>query len=225
MNRQAPLLKIMLATAITFLAFPLSSTSAFGSENHYFVMMFAYKNHFDIRQAHTYAAFVHMQGKEGQDARVEESDSWNIEQVTISWLPESLPMCLICRPVVGHNYTLSETFQIGLDAGADLYELPTIEVSAELFENAVAQVTNLNSGGVEWVTLDRRWRPAAVNCLHAVSDVNLVSGPLYSGTANGVAGSSEALQWFSPYQVPSISIPDWLPSLLGVDQYPVNQIE
>lgn len=214
------MLRLLIALILTSVAAPLARAA----ESHYYVMMFAYKNHVDLRQAHTYATFMHLQSKDGVQADPEDSTAWDAEQVTISWLPAELPMCILCRPVTGYNYSLEGTFQIGLDAGADLYELPTIEVQQELFANAVDQVNTLASGAVEWVTFDRGTRPDAVNCLHAVSDVNRVSGPLYSGVANGVEGSREALGWFEAYRVYGGAIPTWLPAAMGVGNYPVSYV-
>ena len=190
---------------------------------HFYLMTFAYQSETDIRQAHTYAQFVHATGRDSRPGSptLDDASQWDTEAVTISWLPRELPMCISCPPVPGHNYTLPETFRIGIAAGARLWQLPSIEVSRALYENAVAHAYNLERG-TQWVTLDINTRPQAVNCLHAVSDVNTVSGPLYSGFAHGVPGSQAALRHLAVYEVPGAPSPRWLDERFGLQREPLN---
>jgi hypothetical protein len=199
----------------------LLSRPARAEQRHFYVTVFAYQSETDIRQAHTYAAFTAITGATG--AALDDEHAWQRQGVVISWLPRELPMCISCPPVPGHNYTLPETFRIGIASGARLWALPTIEIGEDLYASAVAQNERLTGHGVLWVTVDPATRPKALNCLHAVSDVNRKTGPLYSGFLHGVPGSQLTLRHLAAgNEITGAPIPRWLPHALQLDQFPLN---
>ncbi len=116
------------------------------------------------------------------------------EKVTISWLPApghfggltglQVPSL---RAVPGNNYSLGQTLGFAAALGEPVSRFGPYEISLPLYDAAKRQVAHLQSGRVDYKMLDRFTRPAAVNCIHAASDI---AGFVDTGTLRGDDASS-----------------------------------
>src|SRR5262249_38770512 len=76
-----------------------------------------------------------------------------------------------------------------------------------LYDRAVAQVARLQAGAVQYKAVDLGYRPGtALNCIHAVSDIDPDNGLLETGTDYGDEATylvaHHLMRWLiNPYQV------------------------
>ncbi len=171
------------------------SAAAIQAEERYFVVFFASQNQRNApRFSHTFATFFKVDQEESNGVQIETSES-----ATISWLPSNGVVRLLQRPVAGRNFTLDETLDWAKRLGLATTARGPFEISKELYERALERKTWLESGRVAYKALDRRFRPeAAINCIHAVSD--LLPGPLLdTGTARGEPATAMVANHFRPW--------------------------
>ena len=105
-------------------------------------------------------------------------------QVTISWMPAAR----VGGVIPGRNWTQAETLAHAHRIGAQVFQWGPYPCSADLWERARQQATELSSGRVQYVALDRRTRPGAMNCISAVL---MVTGErVWTRTAHGHKASA-----------------------------------
>jgi hypothetical protein len=215
-------MRVLAAVAVA-LAAGAGAPPAPARDAYYLVVFAAQNGELAVdRASHDFAAFVHMDrsllaapGRPAPGA---------VETVTISWLPARLPICVTClEPVPGHNYGLRETLLIEERAGLRLSQWGPFEVDAELFAMAKAQREHLEAGGTSYIVWDRGWRPQALNCIHAVSDVDTTRPPLATGVALGDAAGWALVRYFMPRVRDRPGGGERLRRILGVDDVPVQQ--
>lgn len=172
---------------------------ALQAEERYYVVLFASQNSSNqARMSHTFAAFLKIDREEDPRNRVH----WETAQsATISWLPASGSFRLLQRPVAGRNYTLQESLAWAEERGLHTTVRGPFEIGKDVYDRAVKQKQRLESGAVAYKALDRRFRPgAAVNCIHAVSDI--LPGPLLmTGGARGDQATAMVANHYRPYLV------------------------
>jgi hypothetical protein len=140
-------------------------------------------------KSHTFATFFLI--RDGQP----------VDKVDISWMPapgyfagfsdRDMPPF---KEVPGHNYTLHETLMIATEQGRKLSRFGPYESRLELFELAQRMATRLASGQVEYKMLDPGFRPDAVNCIHAVTDIG---GYVDTGMKYGDRASRSVIDHFA----------------------------
>ncbi len=174
----------------SLVAVVLCLTSQVQAADRYFMIMFASQGDPPMpRTSHTSATFIKTSGS-GQ------LNTDKVEVHTISWLPASAviePVRL--RPVPGKNFDLLGTIAYAKALNTPTWSWGPFAVKKELYDRALKQVANLNSGSISFIVLDRRFRgQGASNCIHAVADVDLDHGFIETGLAHGKAASEEVLK-------------------------------
>jgi uncharacterized protein (TIGR03000 family) len=168
--------------SLLFLALPV-----FEADAKFYVTYYSYQsNPHKIRYTHTFAHFV-------------KTTPLGAEEQTISWMPASLRIAVLRRqPEPGVNLSLGETFQLAQSIGARVTNQGTFEITRDLYERAANQVKYLRSGQVQYKCVDSRFRGAASNCIHAVSDLG---GYLDTGTQSGDAATAAVVRHLDAYVV------------------------
>jgi hypothetical protein len=122
------------------------------------------------------------------------------ERVVISWLPapgyfagsSQLEMPPV-RIVPGQVYDFAQTAKFARGLGQEINRHGPYPITRALFDAAVRQREALQSGRVAYKMLDGRFRPQAVNCMHAISDI---AGFHDTGLLRGTEGTQDILRFF-----------------------------
>jgi hypothetical protein len=161
------------ATVLGLVAFTLYSPSAFADEPtpRYYLLLFGGKaERLRPQTAHTFATFV---------KAVPDKEGCVLEQFTISWLPERMPVRpfrLTAEP--GRNYGLHETLNLFSTGRQELGLWGPYEIRDEWYGQALAHKQTLDGGAVRFQTMDRAgWmarsrqprRPDISHCVHAIT--------------------------------------------------------
>ena len=130
--------------------------------------------------SHTFATFVKVTG-EGPD-----KTKYGIDSHTISWMPRSLHVIVLRRPEEGVNLDLKDTMRHAKAIKSEVSMWGSFHIKKELYERALRQEIRLQKGDIDYKVLDIRFRPdSAMNCIHAVCDIDMDNGLLETGTAYG----------------------------------------
>lgn len=184
------------------------------AEDRYYMLMFASQANPNIPPAsHTFALFVKVNGLGHPPVQGQ------IETTIISWMPASLRIEPLERnPEPGKNFSLAETLQWSATVNATVSMWGPYPIKKELYDMAVKQVQHLNSGRVQYLCLDKKWRgKGATNCIHAVSDLDVTQPLLRTGLARGNEASEIVLSHFDPHILPSRESNRWLVDRLGLN--------
>lgn len=202
---------VLLASTNLFLATP----SALADSDRYFVILFGIQSQIHRQpRAHCMATFV----------RVHESDlpttKVTLEQHTISWYPETEHRFILTPPERGINRTLEESLNIAVDKKLRVEMHGPFEIQAPLFEKAVAQKEWLESGAVLWKALDLTTRPKgyAINCVHAVSDVD-TDERYCGGPTWGILAGRQIVTHFKRWMICPEKTHPWVAESLGLCRY------
>lgn len=129
--------------------------------------------------SHTFAVFCKCEGDKIVESR------------TISWMPQTLDIKVLKRdPEQGVNLTYKQTYDIAAKNGYTLFFRGPYKVEPELYRKACEQATELESGKVLYKAGDGATRPHAVNCIHAVADIDREYGYLKTGANWGSSATS-----------------------------------
>jgi hypothetical protein len=202
---------------LTFLA----SASPARSEERYYLLVFGSQSCPKIpRFTHTWATAVRA-SIDDQSRQV-----CRVEAFTISWYPATLRIRpWVLRPEPGVNLELHDTIRLVLHHKEEVAVWGPYEISQELFARYVAQKAQLESGVMQYQTIDPiRLCSNVIDCIHAVSDVDPISDwrryPLGRG---GEIASQQIVNMIhcrgrvlNPGQNN-----DWLLAALGLNQYPL----
>ncbi len=183
------------------------------SQDRYYMLVFAAQAEPNVvRRSHTCALFVHV------GAPVKEATQRQLETHCISWMPKSMviqPLHMIPEP--GVNLNLNSTLDWARSVHARVSMWGPFAIRKDLYEKAVARQKKLESGVIEYLCMDRRYRgELATNCIHAVTDFDHNSPSLDTGTAYGKAASEQVVDYFRPYLMSDASPTDWLVDQLGL---------
>jgi hypothetical protein len=111
--------------------------------------------------SHTFAVFCRCDKQNIQDMK------------TISWMPQSMSVRAANGPAEpGVNLSYGQTLNLCARTGYHVQFYGPHKVSPELYRRACERIIELDSGKVQYKWNDSGTRPQAVNCLHAVSDVD-----------------------------------------------------
>lgn len=190
---EAAMRKFMLTCLCCVLAMP-----SLRADERYFVVLFASQGpNGDARRTHTFATFLKVDiGEPDEDGEI---PTQTMETTTISWLPASGSIRVLAPSEVGRNFGLQETLEWAKDNGTSTSARGPFEITREIYERAVKQKQRLESGAVAYKVIDRRFRTgAALNCIHAVSDI-IPGSLLMSGTARGESATDMVAQHFRPH--------------------------
>lgn len=193
------------------------------SGEHYYAIIFGSQSSPKLlRYTHTWATFVRVVG-EGNDPR-----GYQVEQHTISWLPESLDVrTWAFLPEKGVNLDLYAT----LDAVSRDRESVTMwgpfEIIGPVYERSLRVKAILDSGAAEYRAISTPRNLLVSDCIHAVAAVDPVFGrghyPLIrvgKPASRYIARQVMTRSLFDQYQTDA----SWLIPRLGLDRYPIEII-
>ncbi|MFL5339676.1 MAG: hypothetical protein ACJ8F7_05865 [Gemmataceae bacterium] len=160
------------------------------------------------RVSHTFGAFV----------RLPDGDANRLELKVINWMPRTLQIePLRMYPQAGTNLNLPASLQWAKSVDSKVTMWGPYEVRKPLYDMAVQQANKLSSGGLEYQLNDRRSRgQGAANCIHALSDLDVLQPPLETGTECGNDATLLVLTHFRKYIVPTDESMDWLTTRLNL---------
>ncbi len=187
------------------------------AEKHYMVVFSWQAAPARARNAHTFATFVNVADDVGSD------DGPRIESHTISWLPRSLSIVVIRRfAEEGVNLDLQGSLDFAKKNNARITAWGPFEVQKELYERALRQIDRLNSGEIAYKAIDRRFRDMALNCMHAVADIDTDNGILSLGSAYGEEASARVAQHLRRWMIDPKRTSPWVAEQLGLGDYDVR---
>jgi len=159
----------------------VSQQSALENQTAYYFYLFAYEGPKNKAQdSHTFASFVRVAPNKKQ--------YWS----TISWLPKHFyktkKICVFkdlleaarfeigqnpCGPEEGTNYSLGQTLQMASETQKKVTAWGPYKIDEAFYKTGQDRIHYLNSGAVKYLADDRttRRKGIAVNCMHAVSDL------------------------------------------------------
>ena len=178
---------------------------------HYYMMIFsAQAASREPRRTHSFATFVKATGT-GDSAQ-----DYRTEFHTISWMPRSLNIVILrARPEPGVNLDLQSSLRWAESMGCRVSMWGPYQIQKELYDRAVEQEARLNSGGVLYKALDRRFRPGtASNCIHAIADLDIDNGLLRSGQGRGEEASQMVAEHLTRWMIDPGQTHAWVASRL-----------
>lgn len=140
--------------------------------------------------SHSFALFV----------RVTEGGA--VEGRQISWMPRDAQWSVLAGPEPGMNADIPFTLARAQAAHLLIRRWGPYEIRPELYARAACRAAELESGRLLYKSLDLATRPAcAVNCVHAISDLDVDRGWLHTGSLRGFGASRALLEHLRPWVV------------------------
>ena len=172
----------------------------------YYMIVFGQQDGADRPDSsHTFATFVKTTG-EGAD-----KTNYTFASHTISWMPASLHVKLLRRPEEGVNLDLKNTLRHAKAVKCQVCMWGPFHIKKELYDSALRQQARLHKGDIDYKALDLRFRPdSAMNCIHAVCDIDTNKGLLETGTACGNDASFLVLKHLSRWIIDYNGTHDWI---------------
>jgi hypothetical protein len=189
------------------------------SNDLYFMLLFSQQSDPPApRLSHTFAAFVQARRAPGQK-------DYRLETHSISWLPATLDVRLLRRPEQGRNLGLKASLENARSAGTRISMWGPFQIPKQLYDRALKQETRLNRGELLYKALDGALRPEreAVNCFHAVADIDTERGLLETGTAHGDAATEMVAQHLRRSIIDPERTHDWVADRLGLKNYTITR--
>ena len=209
------LTRIALIAVLSFLGMLWRASIAQTQGRHY-VTIFAYQS--DPKQpktSHTFAVFTCATGDRN-------SKEEKIENHTISWLPTSLDVDITkFEPEQGTNLDLPTTLKLASTQELRVSTWGPFRIKKELFDLALQRVEQLKLRKLKFIVLDGLLadRSVAVNCIHALSDLDPMKPGLNTGAAHGEAASKLVVEHLRPSFLTSKEDTAWLRNLLGLQKF------
>lgn len=171
---------------------------------------------FQKPSAHCFATFVRVR----IDAKLPERQTH--ECFTLSWFPMTDKVRLIAPMEPGENRDLKRSLDRAACKKIRLCEWGPYQIHPDLYERALAQKALLESGQIGWQACDggNRRLGRAINCVHAVSDIDCDAGKLVTGLRCGAHASRFIVEHLSRWIVQPCAVHEWVNELIGVAGYP-----
>src|ERR1700687_729114 len=143
-------------------------------ESYYMIVYGAQRTPNVPRFTHTFATFVKATG-EGND-----KTKYKVEEHTISWIAKTKEIVVArAKPEPGVNLSLKESMDLAASLEEKVSMWGPFEIKKDLYDRALKQIDRLESAKVGYKAIDLRFRPeTAINCIHAVSDLDADDGLL-----------------------------------------------
>jgi hypothetical protein len=185
-------------------------------EPRYFLTLFGGQSvPFRPRTAHTWGTYAKVTPTAG---------GWEVEVVTLSWLPANGPVQPLRPAVEGKNYTLDETLAIVAGNDARVSRWGPFEIDAGRYELAVRQDAFLRSGAARFRSVDSfGLNRTTVNCVHALTqaDPGVAKYPQPVIRVGEPGTARLATLYARNGAFPADAQPqDWVLPLIGADRYP-----
>jgi hypothetical protein len=197
----------------------LLPTIARGDE-YYYMLVFGTQRYLSHpKYSHTFATFVKATGT-GPCL-----DTYQLEVHTLSWLPESLRIdTFALHPEPGRAFDLDETLRWAQCEHAHVSMWGPFQIQKGLYERALERLSLLQSGALAYKVIDVRFRPfEAVDCIHALSDVDDECGFLATGAAYGDRASYLVLLHLKRWITQPCETDDWIADRLCLGMYPITR--
>ncbi|HEV2987262.1 MAG TPA: hypothetical protein VG759_02385 [Candidatus Angelobacter sp.] len=170
-----------------------------------------------VKFSHTFATFVKAMRESAS------SKNHEIEVHTISWMPGTLDITILrWEPERGRNLDLPSTLRWAESGNARVSLWGPYEIEKELYVHAVAQESRLESGSIGYKAVDAAFRPNALNCIHAVSDLNTEEGLIHVGLERGDSASSLVANHLKRWIIGLPQTYPWVAERAGLKDYPVT---
>ncbi len=208
---------LVLGTAL--LLANLSLHEARADESYYMIVYSAQRTPNVPCFAHTFATFAKATG-EGKD-----KTKYKIEQHTISWIAKTKEIVVArLRPEPGANLSLKASMELAASLEEKVSMWGPFEIKKELYDRALKQTDRLESNKVEYKAIDFRFRPErAINCIHAVSDIDADDGFLDVGTACGDEASRAVAGHLRRWVIKPEKTHDWVSKRIGLDEHSITR--
>jgi hypothetical protein len=212
LTRTAGKLLVLGAALLLANAFCLASRA---EESYYVIVYGAQRTPNVPRFTHSFATFVKATG-EGAD-----KTKYKIEEHTISWIAKTKDI-VVARaiPEPGVNLSLKDSMELAASQKEKVSMWGPFEIKKELYDRALKQIDRLESNKVEYKAIDLRFRPErAINCIHAVSDIDAGEGLLETGTASGDEASRMVVEHLRRWMIKPENAHNWVSKRIGLDDY------
>ncbi|MFO0946759.1 MAG: hypothetical protein U1D30_12570 [Planctomycetota bacterium] len=174
-----------------------SRVSEAKQETYYMVLFASQTPVWRKPKAHCFASFVRVPAA-GEDGEREEP-----EIHTISWYPAAGRCRVIHPPEEGVNSALDITIERCKKARMNLYKWGPVQIKKEFYDKAVLRASQLHAGELRWQALDKstRRQGVAVNCIHALSDLDIENGYVEFGLCSGRSAAEQMARMFSKWVI------------------------
>lgn len=204
---------VMRSPAVLLFLALLSPSATRAEEAHYMVLFGAQSRLIAKPRAHCFVTFVKVVDPAG-----DQGGPVSAQIDTISWYPNGERCRLFRAPEPGRNADLGATIDRCSHARMRVYRWGPYQIEPELYERALAQKCRLDEGRVLWQAIDKRNRRTgvAINCVHAVSDIDESRGHLLFGLASGKWASGRIACHLEPWIVDPGETKEWVLDLLDL---------
>lgn len=154
-------------------------TMLYSPADEYYVVIMAYQERaarLEPAETHTFADWVCVR------------ENKIVDEVVINWGPKEDSARIATATVEGKHFTLKESFDHIAKENKN-FRYWVLKSDKNMMDAARAQRDSLK----EYKVFDRRTRPSAVNCIHAISDV---VGHLDTRTACGIEAGERIVRFF-----------------------------
>jgi hypothetical protein len=194
-------------------------SEAKADESYYMIVYSAQRAPNAPRFSHTFATFVKATG-DGND-----NTKYKIEPHTISWIAKTKEIVVArLKPEPGVNLSLKESLELAVSLEEKISMWGPFEIKKELYDRALKQIDRLESNKVQYKAVDLRFRPdTAINCIHAVSDIDADNGFLDVGTASGNEASRAVAGHLRRWIIKPEKTYDWVSKKLDLGKSTITQ--
>lgn len=202
--------------ALTVLALLTAPSSVVAADCYYMLIFSAQKCGNPAKYAHSFGAFVKVKDRDRCQG------PHDLEITGISWLPQTLDVHPYRRrPETGVNLELHATVQWCLDNRTRVSVWGPFEIDKELYRRATIRRDLLEGNTVLYRAIDKGARPLVVDCMHALSGVDVDPGIYHTRSAHGDIASYFVLCHLQRWIVDPPHTHEWVYEMLCLDQYPI----
>jgi len=187
------------------------------NESYYLIVFAAQRDSKAPRYTHSFATFVKATG--------EGTDGIELEHHTISWIAATKEVVLArTRPEPGVNLSLRDSLRLAASLDEQVSMWGPFEIRKSLYDRALMQIERLESRTVQYKALDGRFRPeTALNCIHAISDLESENGLLDTAVACGEDASRMIVEHLRRWMIKSEGTQHWVAERLGLEESVVKR--
>jgi hypothetical protein len=182
----------------------------------HYMMVFSAQGAWNVpSRSHTFAVF----------ARLVTCGPCRLEYHTLSWMPADMEVRAgRLLPQAGRNLDVATTVAWAARQGDRVSMWGPFRIRPELYELALRRIAELERGQVAYKAMDWGYRPdLAVDCIRAVSGIDMSRGLLMTDIAHGDRASYLVLMHLRPWIIDPCTIHPWVSRALGLDRYAVVQ--
>lgn len=190
-----------------------TSLRAYGEDEHYMVLFASRNRPWTKPRAHCFATFVKV------TERSADGEVAAFQADTISWYPMGERCRLFRPPEQGQNADLPATLQRCGRSRQLLFRWGPYRIDPALYEMAQAQKCRLEAGGLMWQAIDLRSRSKgiAINCVHALTDIDEQQGKLRMGLKSGDKACAIVAAHLRRWYIEPEVTHDWVLDLLPLE--------